>query len=240
MPEPTNPVLTGFAAQVEALRESRLPAKVGVMIPTYHRPDLLRFCVMQFAAQSRPPDLICVHQNGLADSYRWAVEDLRVTPQVAWLHTRAELPQHQWYSIPLKYLVEQACSHFFWADHDDLYLRDHIEKGLEDLKEFDFSVSSCCGLLSTKPSEYRYSPEVNFTSHASGGMTSTMCFTRRFAKALLADIEADKDNCYTENVVAKVTMPKFRCKLSGRLTAVYHAHPGAVTSDPWTSAEGGG
>ena len=97
-----DPALAGFAAQVQALRESRLPAKVGVMIPTYNRPDLLRSCFLQFAAQSRAPDVICIHQNGVSDSYRWAIADLRVPAQIGWLHTPAQLPQHQWYSIPLQ------------------------------------------------------------------------------------------------------------------------------------------
>ena len=34
------------------------------MVPTFNRPDLLRSCVLQLAAQSRPPEVICVHQNG--------------------------------------------------------------------------------------------------------------------------------------------------------------------------------
>jgi hypothetical protein len=225
--------LSSFAQQVDALREQRLPPKVGVMIPTYNRPDLARFCVLQFAAQSRPPDIICVHQNGVADSYQWAVADLRVAPKIAWLHTNAQLPQHQWYSIPLRRLLEEGCTHFFWADHDDLYLHDHVEKGLADLRDFDFSVSPRCGLLFTRAADYRYNPEVNFTSHAPGGMSSTMCFTRRFARELLEDIEADTSNQYTDNVVANVTMPKFRCKAGDRLTAVYHSHGGSVTSRDW-------
>src|SRR4051812_28173402 len=232
MPEARSPALASFAQQVEALREGRMPPKVGVMIPTYMRPDLLRFCVTQFALQTRQPDIICVHQNGVSDSYRWAIEDLPggAMPTIAWLHTAVQLPQHEWYSIPLKHLIEQGCSHIFWADHDDLYLRTHIEKGLEDLKDFDFSVSPRCGLLFTRANEYRYSPEVKLTSHAAGGMSSTMCFTRKFAKVLLADIEADNDHITTDKVVAGVTMPKFRCKVSDRFTSIYHSHEGALTA----------
>jgi hypothetical protein len=233
MPEARDPALAGFAAQVQSLRESRLPPKVGVMIPTFNRPDLARFAVMQFAAQSRAPDVICVHQNGVSDSYHWAVEDLRTTAPVAWLHTPAQLPQHQWYSIPLKYLLENGCSHFFWADHDDIYLHDHVERGLADLRDFDFSVSPRCGLLFTKARDFRYNLEVNFTSHAPGGMSSTMCFNRRFAQALLADIEADTSTYYTDNIIANVTMPKFRCKVSDRRTAIYHSHEGSVSSHGW-------
>lgn len=236
MPDGKPPELSRFAQEVDALRESRLPARVGVLLTTHNRPDLLRSAVLQFAAQSRPPDIICVHQNGIADSYFWAVEDLKVIPRIAWLHTAALLPQHQWYSIPLKYLIEQGCSHYFWADHDDIYLRDHVEKGLEDLADCEFSVAPRCGVLYTRPADFRYNPDVNFASHPVGGMTATMCFTRRFARELLADIEADTTRYATQDVVAGVTMPKFRCKVSDRRTAIHHAHEGALTSTGWLPA----
>lgn len=232
MPE-ANPRLSEFARQVHQLRQERLPERVGVILPTYRRPDLLRAAVLQFAAQSRPPDIICVHQNGPGDSYYWCVEDMDIVPRIVWLHTAAQLPQHQWYSIPLRYLLDQECTHFFWADHDDLYLREHVQQGLDDLETFDFSVSPRCGLLFTRASDYRYNPEVDFTSHAPGGMSSTMCFKRGFARELLADIEGDTSHPYTDNVVAKVTMPKFRCKVSNRRTTVYHSHGGSLTSSEW-------
>jgi hypothetical protein len=229
----SSPALSRFAQEVESLREARMPAKVGVMVPTFNRPDLARSCVLQFAAQSRAPDIICVHQNGVSDSYQWAVADLKTASRIAWLHTPQQIPQHQWYSIPLRYLIEHGCTHFFWADHDDLYLREHVERGLGDLKSFDFSTSPRCGLLFTRATDYRYNPEVDFTSHAPGGMSSTMCFNRRFAQQLLADIEADQSNQYTDNIVAHVTMPKFRCHVSQRHTSIYHSHEGSVTSHHW-------
>lgn len=207
--------------------------KVGVMVPTFNRPDLARLCVLQLTAQSRPPDLICVHQNGHPESYHWAIADLRTGAELVWLHTPHRLPQHQWYAAPLRHLIGQGCTHFFWADHDDLYLHEHIARGLDDLRDFDFSVSRRCGLLYTKPSEFRHAHEVDFTVHAPGGMSSTMCFTRAFARELLADITRDTEHHYTDNVVAKVTMPKFRCQVSSRNTAIYHAHEGSVSSHPW-------
>lgn len=208
-------------------------AKVGVMVPTFNRPDLLRACVLQLAAQSRPPDLICIHQNGHPESYIWAVEDLRIRSQLVWMHTPAAIPQHQWYAIPLRHLLEAGCTHFFWADHDEIYLRQHIEAGLDDLRDADFSVSNRCGLLLTRKSDFRFSREVEFTSHAPGGMSSTMCFNRAFAEQLLADILADASHQYTDNVVAHVTMPKFRCRVAGRPTAIYHSHEGSATSHHW-------
>jgi hypothetical protein len=233
MPDGKSPELDRFAQEIDALRESRLPPRVGVLLTTHNRPDLARSAVLQFAAQSRPPDIICVHQNGVGDSYFWAVDDLKIIPRISWLHTNAQLPQHQWYSIPLKYLVEQGCSHYFWADHDDIYLRDHVEKGLEELKDFDFSVSQNCGLLYTRRADFRYTAGVKFTSHTPGGMSGTMCFNRRFARGVLADIEADTTHYATQDIVSQVTMPRFRCKVSDRRTAIYHAHEGALTSSGW-------
>ena len=115
--------------------------RTGVMIPTFNRPDLMRACVLQLVHQSHPPDIICIHQNGRVDSYQWAVADLALAPRVIWLHTPSTLLQHDWYAIPLKRMLEDDCTHFFWADHDDIYLRRHIELGLKDLETFDFSRS---------------------------------------------------------------------------------------------------
>ena len=207
--------------------------KVGVIVPTYNRPDLLRACVLQLSAQSRPPDVICIHQNGHPDSYHWAVADIRSPARLVWLHTPQKIDQHQWYAVPLRHLLEQECTHFFWADHDDLYLWDHVALGLADLQQFDFSVSARCGLLFTRAADFRYAQQVEFTSHAPGGMSSTMCFNRRFAQELLADIDRDTGHQYTDNIVANVTMPKFRCHRSDRHTCIYHAHAGSLTSQDW-------
>lgn len=239
MPDLLPATLTQFALDVAALKRARaqenLPTKVGVMVPTFNRPDLVRSCVLQLTAQSRPPDIVCVHQNGNAQSYQWAIADMRPTAsQLVWLHTPEKIGQHQWYAVPLRHLIEQGCTHFFWTDHDDLYLREHIACGLEDLKEHDFSISPLCGLLYTKASDFRYLQDTDFSPvHAPGGMSSTMCFNRRFAQELLADITNDTKHQYTDNVVAHVTMPKFRCHVSERRTAIYHAHEGSITSSGW-------
>lgn len=207
--------------------------QAGVLVPTFNRPDLLRACVLQFAAQSRPPDLLCVHQNGHPDSYAWAVADLRLPFRLDWLHSPGKLRQHDWYAVPLRHLLGQGCTHFFWADHDDLYLRDHVAACLAELADWDFSISRAPGLLATRAAEWQYRGEVAFDAHAPGGMSSSMCFTRAFAGQLLADLEADREHFYSDNVVAKVTMPRFRCLVSSRRTCVYHAHEGTVSSREW-------
>lgn len=207
--------------------------RVGILLPTYNRPDLARAAVLQLLAQSRRPDIVCIHQNGHPDSYAWAVRDIRSSARLEWLHTPGRIAQHQWYAIPLRFLLAQGCTRFFWTDHDDLYLHDHVAAGLADLREHDFSVSRRSGLLFTRGADWRYGADVEFTSHAPGGMSSTMCFNREFAQQLLADLEADTQHQYSDNVVAHVTMPRFRCKVSQRRTCVYHSHEGSVTSAGW-------
>jgi hypothetical protein len=205
----------------------------GVLVPTAGRPDLLRACVLQFAAQSRPPDIVCVHQNGEGPDYRWATADLRLPFRLDWMHTPARIRQHEWYAIPLQHLLGVGCTHFFWADHDDLYLRDHVAAGLAELADWDFSVSRRAGVLYTQPRDWRLDADTEFHSHAPGGMSSTMCFQRGFAQALLEDLRADTTHHYADNVVAKVTMPKFRCLSSERRTCIYHSHEGSVSSSGW-------
>jgi hypothetical protein len=208
--------------------------RVGIILPTYNRPDLLRACVLQMAAQSRPPDVVCVHQNGHPEPYTWAVADLRIQPRVDWIHTPQQIPQHQWYAIPLRHLLQQGCTHFFWTDHDDLYMSNHIEAGLAELAGCDFSVALHCGVLTTRGTEWRHVKDIAFTTHAPGGMSSTMCFNRPFATQLLHDLVNDTQHYYSDNVVAHVTMPKFRCLVSTtRRTAIYHAHEGSLTSRDW-------
>ena len=67
--------------------------------------------------------------------------DLRVAPRLLYLHTPQRLRQHDWYAVPLRQLLQEGCSHFFWTDHDELYLHEHVAAGLAELAQADFSVS---------------------------------------------------------------------------------------------------
>jgi hypothetical protein len=208
--------------------------KVGALVPTYRRPDLLRACVLQLLAQSRRPDVICVHQNGSEESYEWAVRDLDTgSTRITWLHTVAQLPQHEWYAVPLENLIAQQCTHFFWIDHDDVYLRDHVETGMRELAQFDFCATRKCGLLFTKANDYRFAAEVDFTPHPSGGMSASACFRREVARQMFDDLRSDRSGDNSDNVVARMTLPKFRCTLSMRRTCIYHSHEGSHTSAGW-------
>ena len=72
--------------------------KVGVMIPTYKRPDLLRQAVLQWIVQTVKPDLLCIHQNGSAESYEWAIEDLKPLIEIKFIHVPTQTKQHMWYA----------------------------------------------------------------------------------------------------------------------------------------------
>lgn len=203
------------------------------MIPTYQRPDLVRGCVLQWLVQTMQPHCICVHQNGSDPSYEWAVQDLHSLGRIDWVHTPYTLQQHKWYEIPLRRLLAEGCTHFFWADHDDLYMRDHVEKCVAELQTVDFTVASHCGLLYVRKDKYVWHPVVEFNAHAPGGMSSSMAFTRSFAQQLVEDLANDTITYYSDNVVAHVTKPKFSHTVSSRKTTVYVSHPGSLSSAHW-------
>jgi hypothetical protein len=206
---------------------------VGVAIPTFNRPDLIRSVLLQLLVQSRLPDRVCIHQNGDPRDYRWAIEDLSLPFSIEWLHSPQPLQHHRWYEIPLRHLIACDCSHFFWMDHDDIYRVNHIERGLSDLLDHDFSVSEYCGLLIQGKADYRFEPHKLFKSHAPGGMSSTMCFNRAFAQALVVDLAVGDPAQHSDQVLAAVTKPRFRCKLSDRDTAIYVSHEGSYSSSKW-------
>ncbi len=210
--------------------------RIGVFIPTFRRPDLLRACVLQWLTQTMAPALICVHQNGSEESYEWCVEDLKSLGRIEWIHTPQKLKQHQWYLPPLRRLLEEGCTHFFWSDHDDIYRRDHAEQCIAALADSDFSISSHCGVLYVRHDNYRFCRASRFTSHAPGGMTSSSAFNRKFAQALVQDLETDRDHYYSDNVLAKVTLPRFKQLVRDSLTTVYVSHAGSQTSANWVDS----
>lgn len=212
--------------------------KIGVMTPTFNRPDLARFVALQMNNQSVPPHLLCFHQNGTKHSYRWAVDDIAASFELAWLHSPEKLPQDQWYIIPLLHLLEQGCTHFFWCDHDDLYSRRHIETGMGLLAEgYDHVVNAKSNMLLLHAQEYEYNEAIPFSAHAPGGMSSSMSFNRAFAEQLRIDLQQNHDARilrHSDQVVAGETMPKFKCQLnSAEPTTTYVCHPRALTSHAW-------
>lgn len=218
--------------------------KIGVMTPTFNRPDLARLLVLQMENQTQSPDLLCVHQNGTSESYAWAVEDIDTRFPVHWMHNPGKLAQDDWYARPLEFLIEQGCSHFFWCDHDDIYRSNHIESTVGILNgalgtPYDFVVNAYASVLLLKK-VYEYAPLRLFNAHAPGGMSSSMGFTRNFAIELLHDLKANLEQRrlhYSDQVLALVTMPKFACfkNVDQKPTTTYVAHSATVSSASWVS-----
>jgi hypothetical protein len=207
---------------------------IGIFTPLYARPDFARFAALQFAAQTVPPDWVAFHQNGTQDRFEWAIEDLTLPYQYQWIHTPEQLEnQCHWYSIPLRFLLEQGCQYFFWADQDDIYRSNHIEESIKDLQRCDMVINSTGGLLAVKRGfcDYIVGP---FAVHDPGGISSSMAFNRPFAEELLKDLEANTEHYWADNVMSKVTMPKFICgHNSSKMTVTYVCHQGTVSTSHW-------
>jgi hypothetical protein len=210
--------------------------KVGVMIPTYRRPDLARRAVLQWIVQTRKPDLLCVHQNGNEESYEWAVEDLKPLINIKWIHSPNNTPQHYWYLIPLSYLLREGCDAFFWGDHDDIYFTNHVETSLNNLQGSDITLNDTCGVLYVDDKDYRYQTPAPFKAHAPGGMSSSMAFNKDFALRLQYDLMADTEYYYSDNVVAFKTMPGLEVKRASNVTTLYVCHKGTHSSSHWTES----
>lgn len=207
--------------------------KVGVMIPTYKRPDLARRAALQWIAQTRKPDLLCFHQNGSEESYEWAVEDLKSFIPIKWVHVAKTLPQSLWYLVPLTHLIEQNCDVYLWGDHDDIYFSNHVETVILNLQTYDVTVSNTCGVLYVKDKGYKYTQSQPFTVNPTGGMASSMAFNKPFARHLQHDLAQDKSARPADNVLAYTTMPKHKTHVSSNVTTVYVSHPGTVSTPTW-------
>lgn len=215
--------------------ETSIP-KIGVLAPTYNRPDLARFMALQMANQTLRPHVLCMHQNGPGESYAWTVRDIRTDIDIRWLHTPRRIAQEEWYAVPLERLIAEDCTHFFWCDHDDIYDATHMARGMAALNAgpFDFCINGRAGLLLLTPL-YHFDPAIRFTHHDPGGMSSSMCFNRAFAVNLLKDLRANHGAlAYADQVLNRVTKPKFRCAVTDAApSTTYVCHPDTVSSSHW-------
>lgn len=211
--------------------------KIGVMTPTFNRPDCIRSLVLQMQNQSRRPDLLVIHHNGNAQSYEWAIADITTDITIVWQHTPHVLSQNQWYGLPLQHMIDEGCTHFFWCDHDDFYYRHHIEQGVAalDAGAFDHVVNHYCDLVFLKKSQCQLISNNPVTYNPTGGMASSMCFNRAFAKELLRDLNDANAHPNADGVVAFTTMPKFKCHATTHVSTAYIAHAGTVSTPHWVA-----
>ena len=207
--------------------------KVGVMIPTYKRPDLLRRAVLQWIVQTRKPDILCIHQNGSDESYEWVINDLKDLIPIKWIHVPKDLPQNMWYYIPLTQLIQEGCDVFLWADHDDIFYSNHVKTVMDNLEGYDITVSDTCGILYVKDKAYKYSKPAKFNVNPTGGMASSISFTRKLALDLQLDLIKDKERHAADNVLAFETMPKNQVRKTSSSTTVYVSHAGTVSTSSW-------
>jgi hypothetical protein len=207
--------------------------KIGVFIPTSSRPDFIRHALLQLCFQKKLPNIVCVHQNGNEESYEHIISDIEFPFELKWIHTPEKLNQHTWYSIPLRYLVENECDYYFWMDHDDIYLTNHIQNSVEELQTYDFRVSNYSNMLAVDKYDYKYNLNVRFYVHAAKGMSSSMAFNKDFALKALTNIETDTKHHYTDQVIASETMSEFKCLSSDVLSTTYVVHRGSTTSKTW-------
>jgi hypothetical protein len=213
--------------------------KIGIFTPLHARPDFARMAALQYAAQSRPPDVVVFYQNGTAENYSWILQDLDLPYRYEWIfNPEAEPSQSSWYAVPLKTLLDQQCDYYFWCDHDDIFLSSHISDRIVDLiqHQADIVLNTKGGILKVVPNRYEYS-ELQFLSHDVGGISSSMAFNRAFAEALYADLTANIQNPqqhWADNVVSKVTMPKFKVfRNTTKTSVIYVCHDGTVSSSNW-------
>lgn len=210
---------------------------IGCFIPTYNRPDLIRHALLNLASQQVKPDVVCVHQNTSHENYDYIIADLNLPYRVIWIFTERILHHDEWYSIPLDILIQEGCDYFFWMDHDDIHYANHIKQSITELQNADFRISIYSDLLTVDHKKYFMERNISFTVHACGGQSSSMAFNRAFAIEALSDIRNDNNkHDYTDQIIAWVTMPKFRCVNSLILSTCYVAHKGSYTSGEWVDS----
>jgi hypothetical protein len=209
---------------------------IGIMTPLYGRPDLARMVALQFNAQIKKPDLVVFYQNGPYPDYEWAIKDLVLDYNYQWIYNPQEEPvPSNWYKIPLEKLIEANCDYYFWCDHDDIYLSNHVELSVQDLENTnsDLVVNSCSGILTLNKNTFQYQQQL-FGSHSLGGMSSSMAFNKRFAQQLLLDFCANLQTLKYQNpdsVLSNETAKGFRIlHNASRISTIYVSHANSYTS----------
>lgn len=99
--------------------------------------------VCQALLQTRVPDFIAIHQNGGADDYRWAVQDLLDPARYSYIYTKGSVLQPNYQLPAIKSLLLNGCDLFTKWDQDDIYYADHLEK-LEDLLKSTQADAAVC------------------------------------------------------------------------------------------------
>lgn len=219
--------------------------KVGVFVATNCRPVMARLSALQFEAQTKKPDMVCIHQNGENSkvSYKSFIEDLKLSYKLDWIHTPRTLHQDEWFSIPLRHLLMYGCDYMFWGEDDDVYYSNHIESSIELMKKHDADmiIRNKCDCVKIYDNKYDIGKDRHFVAHADIGVTCSIGFSARFAEEFLKDCEQNIKNKlegkpwqqFTDQVINRITSPKFKRYVHSETSTCYVIHKGSFTSAGW-------
>src|SRR5690348_3787161 len=134
--------------QYENATEVSKPAKVAIIIPTYHRARLLVQSLESVLIQSRPPDEILVVDDGSTDETADVLAGYE--HRIRYLHK----PNGGVPSALNHGLAATNADYIGFIDDDDLLMPDAIQRHLEFLHshpDIDFSYSGCYRFWSNTP-----------------------------------------------------------------------------------------
>jgi hypothetical protein len=97
-------------------------------------------------------------------------------------------------------------------------------------------INEFAGLLKVNKRNFSFA-NIRFKAHDPGGVSSSMVFNRKFAEELYKDLMVNcetSEHFWADNVVSKVTMPKFSVyRNNTKMSVTYLCHSGAASSAAW-------
>lgn len=157
--------------------------------------------------QTKKPDTIAIHQNGLLSKAEWAFSDLlpdNGSIEKYFRYTNGVVKEPFFYLTPLKALYQLGCTHFAKIDDDDLYYTHHLDTLYNYFPEtYDYY-----DLLSPKEQEKEYHVDIvtpkygdvlepkfpifkniDWFFNPTKAMSDSVMFNRKFAEAYIALME---------------------------------------------------
>jgi len=170
--------------------------KLGVYVCSSKSPVFIRSCIAQIVLQSKKPDCIAIHQNGLLSNWDWAFSDIIPSSiEVYSRHTKGIVKEPFFYLTPLKALYVMGCTHFAKVDDDDIFYSNHLETlfsyfnqqgqatcDLEYKTEPDIVTPKYGDVLEPKFPRFK---NIDWFFNPTKAMSDSVMFNRRFAEAYI-------------------------------------------------------
>ncbi len=161
------------------------PTKIGVYLCSSKSPTFMRSCVAQMMLQSRVPDTIAIHQNGLGSNAEWAINDL-IPPTVEryFRCTNGIVKEPFFYLTPLKALYQMGCTHFAKVDDDDIFYSNHLETLFSYFEAggVDIVTPKYGDVLEPKFPRFK---NIDWFFNPTKAMSDSVMFNRKFAEAYI-------------------------------------------------------